>query len=77
MRSDTYYGLRLFNKAAEVDNDYLKGCYLIMRFKNEKELNEAFEAAQATLEMERVIKAKLSGKITQEQLISSADFKGY
>ncbi|PEB47530.1 hypothetical protein CON65_11410 [Bacillus pseudomycoides] len=53
-----------------------------MKFKNEKELNEAFEAAKATLEiegmtvtkeMERVIKAKLGGKITREQLISLAD----
>ncbi|KFN10979.1 hypothetical protein [Bacillus pseudomycoides] len=53
-----------------------------MKFKNEKELNEAFEAAKATLEiegmtvtkeMERVIKANLGGEITRQQLISLAD----
>lgn len=53
-----------------------------MKFKNEKELNEAFEAAKATLEiegmtvtkeMESIIKAKLGGEITRQQLISLAD----
>ncbi|WP_433774286.1 antitoxin VbhA family protein [Bacillus wiedmannii] len=53
-----------------------------MGFKNEKELNKAFEAAKASLEiegmtvtkeMEKVIKEKLAGKITHEQLIVLAD----
>ena len=51
-------------------------------FKNEKELNKAFEAAKATLEiegmtvtieMEKFIKDKLRGKITMEQVIALAD----
>ncbi len=59
----------------------LKGVYQIM-FKNEKELNKAFEAAKATLEiegmtvtkeMEKVMKAKLGGKINRQQLIELAD----
>lgn len=58
-----------------------KGIYPIM-FKNEKELNKAFEAAKATLEiegmtvtieMEKIIKDKLRGKITMEQVIALAD----
>lgn len=53
-----------------------------MAFKSEEELNKAFEAAKATLaiegmiitkEMEKVIKEKLAGKITHEQLITLAD----
>ncbi|HGH7177375.1 TPA: hypothetical protein ACJMKJ_005016 [Bacillus wiedmannii] len=53
-----------------------------MAFKSEEELNKAFEAAKATLaiegmtitkEMEKVIKEKLVGKITHEQLIILAD----
>ncbi|WP_410985505.1 hypothetical protein [Bacillus cereus] len=53
-----------------------------MMFKDEKELNEAFEAAKATLEiegmtvtkeMEEVIKAKLGGKINRQQLSKLAD----
>ncbi|HHK5548787.1 hypothetical protein P4408_16205 [Bacillus thuringiensis] len=53
-----------------------------MMFKNEKELNKAFEAAKATLEiegmtvtkeMEEVMKAKLGGKITRQQLLELAD----
>ncbi|PEK70491.1 hypothetical protein CN593_05375 [Bacillus pseudomycoides] len=53
-----------------------------MMFKNEKELNEAFEAAKATLEiegmtvtkeMEEVIRAKLGGKINRLQLTKLAD----
>ncbi|WP_180229769.1 antitoxin VbhA family protein [Bacillus cereus] len=51
-------------------------------FKNEEELQKAFEAAKATLviegltftkEMEKVIKDKLRGKITMEELIKLAD----
>lgn len=51
-------------------------------FKNEEELQKAFEAAKATLtiegltvtkEMEKVIKDKLRGKITMEELIHLAD----
>lgn len=54
----------------------------IMVFKNEEELNKAFEAAKASLEiegmtvtkeMEKVIKEKVAGKITHEQLIVLAD----
>ncbi|MES5939259.1 MULTISPECIES: hypothetical protein [unclassified Bacillus cereus group] len=46
-----------------------------MAFKSEEELNKAFEAAKASLEiegmtitkeMEKVIKEKLAGKITHE-----------
>ncbi|HDR6300670.1 MULTISPECIES: antitoxin VbhA family protein [Bacillus] len=53
-----------------------------MAFKNEDELNKAFEAAKASLaidgmtvtkEMEKIIKAKITGKITHEQLITLAD----
>lgn len=53
-----------------------------MTFKNEEELNKAFEAAKASLEiegmtvtkeMEKIIKEKVSGKITHEQLITLAD----
>ncbi|EJQ53027.1 hypothetical protein A6279_15485 [Bacillus wiedmannii] len=53
-----------------------------MAFKSEEELNKAFEAAKASLElegmtitkeMEKVIKEKLAGKITHEQLITLAD----
>ncbi|PEI73030.1 antitoxin VbhA family protein [Bacillus wiedmannii] len=53
-----------------------------MAFKSEDELNKAFEAAKASLEiegmtitkeMEKVIKEKLAGKITHEQLITLAD----
>ncbi|EOP11323.1 antitoxin VbhA family protein [Bacillus cereus] len=53
-----------------------------MAFKNEDEQNKAFEAAKASLaiegmtvtkEMEKVIKEKLAGKITHEQLITLAD----
>ncbi|PEJ97678.1 hypothetical protein CN558_19900 [Bacillus wiedmannii] len=53
-----------------------------MAFKSAEELNKAFEAAKATLaiegmiitkEMEKVIKEKLAGKITHEQLITLAD----
>ncbi|PEX83851.1 antitoxin VbhA family protein [Bacillus cereus] len=53
-----------------------------MVFKNEKELNKAFEAAKASLEiegmtvtkeMEKVIKERVAGKITHEQLIVLAD----
>lgn len=59
----------------------MKGVYQIM-FKNEKELNKAFEAAKATLEiegmtvtkeMEKIMKAKLGGKINRQQLIELAD----
>ncbi|WP_336992659.1 hypothetical protein [Bacillus toyonensis] len=51
-------------------------------FKNEIELNKAFEAAKATLEikgmtvtkeMEEVIKAKMGGKINRQQLLELAD----
>lgn len=54
----------------------------IMVFKNEEELNKAFEAAKASLEiegmtvtkeMEKVINEKVAGKITHEQLIVLAD----
>lgn len=54
----------------------------IMTFKNEEELNKAFEAAKASLEiegmtvtkeMEKIIKEKVSGKITHEKLITLAD----
>lgn len=54
----------------------------IMTFKNEEELNKAFEAAKASLEiegmtvtkeMEKIIKEKVSGKITHKQLITLAD----
>ncbi|EJS76769.1 antitoxin VbhA family protein [Bacillus cereus] len=53
-----------------------------MVFKNEEELNKAFEAAKASLEiegmtvtkeMEKVINEKVAGKITHEQLIVLAD----
>lgn len=53
-----------------------------MTFKNEEELNKAFEAVKASLEiegmtvtkeMEKIIKEKVSGKITHEQLITLAD----
>ncbi|HFU7056489.1 TPA: hypothetical protein ACGN81_003516 [Bacillus cereus] len=53
-----------------------------MAFKNEDEQNKAFEATKASLaidgmtvtkEMEKVIKEKLAGKITHEQLITLAD----
>ncbi|PGD11940.1 hypothetical protein COE98_22415 [Bacillus wiedmannii] len=53
-----------------------------MAFKSEDELNKAFEAAKASLEiegmtitkeMEKVIKEKLARKITHEQLITLAD----
>ncbi|WP_367888421.1 antitoxin VbhA family protein [Bacillus wiedmannii] len=53
-----------------------------MAFKNEDEQNKAFEAAKASLaidgmtvtkEMEKIIKAKITGKITHEQLITLAD----
>ncbi len=53
-----------------------------MTFKNEDELNKAFETAKASLEiegmtvtkeMEKIIKEKVSGKITREQLITLAD----
>ncbi|MEH7029078.1 hypothetical protein ACIQ7P_03455 [Bacillus wiedmannii] len=53
-----------------------------MAFKSEEELNKAFEAAKESLElegmtitkeMEKVIKEKLAGKITHEQLITLAD----
>ncbi|MED2186040.1 antitoxin VbhA family protein [Bacillus wiedmannii] len=53
-----------------------------MAFKSAEELNKAFEAAKATLaiegmiitkEMEKVIKAKVTGKITHEQFIALAD----
>ena len=53
-----------------------------MAFKNEDEQNKAFEAAKASLaiegmtvtkELEKVIKEKLAGKITHEQLITLAD----
>ncbi|WP_306007923.1 antitoxin VbhA family protein [Bacillus sp. MMSF_3353] len=49
---------------------------------SDKELNKAFEAAKANLaiegmiitkEMEKIIKAKVTGKITHEQLITLAD----
>lgn len=52
-----------------------------MAFKNEDELNKV-EAAKASLaidgmtvtkEMEKIIKAKITGKITHEQLITLAD----
>ncbi|WP_270606787.1 MULTISPECIES: antitoxin VbhA family protein [Bacillus] len=53
-----------------------------MVFKSEEELNKAFEAAKATLaiegmistkEMEKINKAKVTGKITHEQFITLAD----
>ncbi|HDR7670496.1 antitoxin VbhA family protein [Bacillus wiedmannii] len=53
-----------------------------MAFKSEEELNKAFEAAKASLaiegmtvtkEMEKVIKERVAGKITHEQLITLAD----
>nr|WP_242216451.1 hypothetical protein [Bacillus cereus group sp. BfR-BA-01351] len=53
-----------------------------MMFKDEKELNKAFEAAKATLEiegmtvtkeMEKIIKAQAGGKITRQQLLELAD----
>ncbi|PEJ02458.1 antitoxin VbhA family protein [Bacillus wiedmannii] len=53
-----------------------------MAFKSEEELNKAFEAAKASLaiegmtvtkEMEKVIKERVAGKITHEQLIALAD----
>ncbi|MGH0552060.1 hypothetical protein ACQVQB_02945 [Bacillus pretiosus] len=53
-----------------------------MAFKSEEELNEAIEEAKESLaiegmiitkEMERIIKAKVKGKITHEQFISLAD----
>ncbi|GAB6438151.1 MULTISPECIES: antitoxin VbhA family protein [Bacillus] len=53
-----------------------------MAFKNEEELNKAFEAAKASLEiegmtvtkeMEKIIKEKVAGKITHEQLLILAD----
>ncbi|MFB6730725.1 antitoxin VbhA family protein [Bacillus mobilis] len=53
-----------------------------MAFKSEEELNKAFEAAKANLaiegmiitkEMEKINKAKVTGKITHEQFITLAD----
>ncbi|CAM4237982.1 hypothetical protein CN575_23330 [Bacillus wiedmannii] len=53
-----------------------------MAFKSEEELNEAIEEAKASLaiegriitkEMEKIIKAKVTGKITYEQFITLAD----
>ncbi|HDR8180796.1 TPA: hypothetical protein QC116_006113 [Bacillus thuringiensis] len=53
-----------------------------MAFKSEEELNEAIEEAKASLaiegrtitkEMEEIIKAKVTGKITHEQFITLAD----
>lgn len=71
----------MFSEISNYNKINLKGVYQIM-FKNEKELNEAFEAAKATLEiegmpvtkeMEEVIKAKLGGKINRQQLTKLAD----
>lgn len=51
-------------------------------FKSEKELNEAIEEAKAsfeiegliiTEEMEKIIKAKVGGKITMEQFIKLSE----
>ncbi|WP_341519502.1 hypothetical protein [Bacillus paramobilis] len=53
-----------------------------MAFKSEEELNEAIQEAKASLaiesmiitkEMEKIIKAKVTGKITHEQFITLAD----
>ncbi|MES5955606.1 antitoxin VbhA family protein [Bacillus fungorum] len=53
-----------------------------MAFKSEEELNEAIEEAKASLaiegmiitkEMEKIIKAKVTGKITYEQFIALTD----
>ncbi|MCC2463334.1 antitoxin VbhA family protein [Bacillus mobilis] len=53
-----------------------------MAFNSEEELNEAIQEAKASLaiegmiitkEMEKVVKEKLAGKITHEQLITLAD----
>lgn len=53
-----------------------------MAFKSEEELNEAIAEAKAILaiegmtltkEMEKIIRAKLAGKITHEQFIVLAD----
>lgn len=71
----------MFSEISNYNKIDLKGVYQIM-FKNEKELNKAFEAAKATLEiegmtvtkeMEEVMKAKLGGKINRQQLLELAD----